>query len=319
MRRIIIEESALRVVLREAMESGANSHLDPKLPVRINPVVDPSAAETDPVNSNFIPQNKTELLSALRMMCDAEDDSDVPTIYITIKDAIDKKQGEEMKKNHSESTIRAAIRKMLSEISAAEKRQLDAERRWKELPKVDPSTYPPVTKIPAGVSSKSGTPAEQRAKFEKNKSQLQKTFSTMKMSDLEDEPEGEESQRGRKNVMMTDVGGSSFKEIAKELGFAAESGAKQAVEKALEKAKFVTKMDLFDPDTLEILVLQSMSDYIDVLSSSGELTPEEVKVLKDNPAIVRELEGFREFLDKDLRKAKKTTEVKSEAKVRRGR
>jgi hypothetical protein len=137
----------------------------------------------------------------------------------------------------------------------------------------------------------------------------------MKMSDLEDEAESEPT--GRKNVMMTDVGGSSFKEIAKELGFAAESGAKQAVEKALEKAKLVTKMDLFDPDTLEILVLQSMSDYIDVLSSTGELTPQEVKMLKDNPAIVRTLDGFREFLDKDLRKAKKTLETaKNESRLR---
>lgn len=319
MQRIVIEESALRDVLREAMESGSNSHLDPSLPVRINPVVDPSAAETDPSNGNFIPQNKTELLSALRMMCDAGDDDDVPTVYVTIKDALEKAQGEEMKKNQTESTIRSAIRRVLSEISAAEKRQMAADKLWSELPQVDPSTYPAVTKVPTGSSSKAGSPAEQRAKFEKNKSQLQKVFSTMKMSDLEDESEGGTTPAGRKNVMMTDVGGSSFKEIARELGFAAESGAKQAVEKALEKAKFVTKMDLFDPDTLEILVLQSMSDYIDVLSSSGELSAEEVKLLKDNPSLVRELDGFREFLDKDLRKAKKTSEVKSESIARRRR
>lgn len=321
MQSIVIEESALRDVLREAMESGSNSHLDPSLPVRINPVVDPSAAETDPSNGNFIPQNKTELLSALRMMCNVDDEDDVPTVYVTIKDALEKAQGEEMKKNQTESTIRNAIRKVLSEISAAEKRQMAADKLWSELPQVDPSAYPAVTKVPTGVSSKAGSPAEQRAKFEKNKSQLQKVFSTMKMSDLEDAPEGGagEAPQGRKNVMMTDVGGSSFKEIAKELGFAAESGAKQAVEKALEKAKFVTKMDLFDPDTLEILVLQSMSDYIDVLSSSGELSAEEVKLLKDNPVLVRELDGFREFLDKDLRKAKKTTEVKSESFNKRRR
>lgn len=319
MQHVIIEESALRDVLREAMESGSNSHLDPKMPVRVNPVVDPSAAETDPSNSNFIPQNKTELLSALRLMCDVEDDANVPVVYITIKDALEKEQGEEMKKNQSESTIRAAIRKMLSEISAAEKRQMAADKLWSELPNVDPAKYPPVTKVPTGVSSKAGTPAEQRAKFEKNKAQLQKTFSTMKTSDLEDDSVGgvDDGPKGRKNVMMTDVGGSSFKEIAKELGFAAESGAKQAVEKALDKAKFVTKMDLFDPDTLEILVLQSMSDYIDVLSSSGELSPEEVKLLKDHPSLVRELDGFREFLDKDLRKAKKTSEPKNESRIRR--
>lgn len=316
MKPAIITESALRELIREAMDSTSNSHLDPEMPVRVSPVVDPSAAETDPSNTNFVPQNKSELLSALRVMCNVDDDKDVPAIYIALKDVIEDRE-EDMKKNQTESTIRAAIRKILSEISAAEKKQMAADKLWRELPSVDPSTYPAVTKVPAGVSSKAGTPADQRAKFEKNKSQLQKTFSTMKMSDLEDSPE--EEQKGRKNVMMTDVGGSSFKEIAKELGFAAESGAKQAVEKALEKAKFVTKIDLFDPDTLEILVLQSMSDYIDLLSSSGELSTEEVKLLKDNPALVRELDGFREFLDKDLRKAKKTTETKTESTIRRRR
>jgi len=303
MQRIVIDESALRDLLREVMESGSNSHLDPDLPVRINPVVDPSASETDPSNTDFVPQNKIELLSALRAMCNVDDDADVPNLYITVKDAIEK-QGETMKKNQVESTIRMTIRKMLSEISAAEKKQLAADKLWSELPKVDPSTYPAVTKVPSGVSSKAGTPADQRAKFDKNAAQLQKTFSKMKMSDLEDT---EAEPAGKKNVMMTDVGGSSFKEIAKELGFAAESGAKQAVEKALSKATFVLKTDMFDPDTLEILVLQSMSDYIDVLASSGELSQDEIKVLKDNPSIVRELEGFREFLDKDIRKVRKTS------------
>jgi|688.fasta_scaffold03138_30 hypothetical protein len=314
MNSIVITESALREFLREMLDSpSTNSHLDGNMPVRISPVVAPDAAEVNSANSNFTPQNKVELLSALRTICNVEDDQ-VPAVYIAVKDALEK-QGEEMKNTQVESTIRATVRKLLSEISASEKRQMAADKLWSELPKVDPSTYPQVTKVDPGVSSKSGTPAEQKAKFEKNKSQLQKTFSTMKMSDLEDEAESEPT--GRKNVMMTDVGGSSFKEIAKELGFAAESGAKQAVEKALEKAKLVTKMDLFDPDTLEILVLQSMSDYIDVLSSTGELTPQEVKMLKDNPAIVRTLDGFREFLDKDLRKAKKTLETaKNESRLR---
>jgi hypothetical protein len=108
----------------------------------------------------------------------------------------------------------------------------------------------------------------------------------------------------RKNVMMGDVSGSSFKDIAKELGFAAESGAKQAVVKALEKAKFVGTMD---PDELEILVLKSMSDYIDMLSNTGELSPADVKLLKDHPDIVRDLEGFREFLDKSIRTTRKVS------------
>jgi hypothetical protein len=69
------------------------------------------------------------------------------------------------------------------------------------------------------------------------------------------------------------------------------------------------KMDMLQPEELEIMVLQSMSDYIDILKNAGELDPSEVKTLKDNPGIVRELDGFREFLDKTLRKARKDQDI----------
>lgn len=313
MKQVIITESALREILLEEMSP---SHLDDQasttMPVNVNPVVAPDAPEVDSTNDNFVPKNKSELLSALRMLCNVDDD-EVPDVYITIKDSL-KKQEENMGKNDVKESIRLAVRKMLSEISASEKRQIAADKLWSGLPTVDPAKYPPVTKVPAGVSAVGGDAAEKKARFEKNKSQLQKTFSTMKMSDLEGDPEaaeGGETVQGRKNVMMSDVGGASFKEIAKELGFAAESGAKQAVEKALAKAKFITTMDLVNPEELEIIVLQTMSDYIDFLKSSGELDAEEVKMLKNNPGVVKELDGFREFLDKNLRKAKKASEGSS--------
>ena len=184
-----------------------------------------------------------------------------------------------MKKQNVEEAIRAAVRKMLSEAE-----------------------LPPVQKIPPGVHGK-----EYMQRFEKAKAGLGKVF----RGPVGDEEELEaDDERTRKNKMMTDVGGATFKQIAKEFGFAAESGAKQAVEKALQKSKFITDLAVFDPDTLEIMVLQAMSDYISVLDSSGELTGDEVKILKSNPAIVRELEGFREFLDKEIRKHRKQAEVK---------
>jgi hypothetical protein len=118
----------------------------------------------------------------------------------------------------------------------------------------------------------------------------------------DDEDEDEEDGRSRKNVMMTDVGGASFKEIAKELGYAAESGAKQAVDKALKKARFAATMD---PDELDILMLTTMNDYVEFLRKSGELTAADVQLMKDHPSIVSELDGFREFADKALRKAQR--------------
>jgi hypothetical protein len=102
--------------------------------------------------------------------------------------------------------------------------------------------------------------------------------------------------------MQTDVGGASFKQIAQELGYASESGAKQAAEKAMAKVKFAAGMD---PDQLQIVVLTAMSDYIDFLNKSGELTPADVQLMKDHPNIVSELDGFREFLDKYVKREMK--------------
>lgn len=279
MRKVLIAESSLRELLKEMMDSSS--------PVNVSPVVDPQAAETDPTNQNFSPDNKIELMSALRMLINSVDDEDSNDVYVAIKDAIEEKE-DQMKKSNVEETIRMTIRKMLLEADD----------------KNDDSDLPTVKKIPYGAHG-----GEFMRRFEKSKAGLQKTFSSMRDEDYE-QPKADEpvAGRGRKNVMMTDVSGASFKDIAKEMGFAAESGAKQAVEKALSKAKFVMKMDLMDPEELEIVVLQSMKDYIDVLKNTGELDPEEVKLLKDNPGIVRELDGFREFLDKSLRKVRKEQE-----------
>jgi hypothetical protein len=127
---------------------------------------------------------------------------------------------------------------------------------------------------------------------------------------MKDDADAEEMERAdapvagreRKNVMQTDVGGASFKQIAQELGYASESGAKQAAEKAMAKVKFAAGMD---PDQLQIVVLTAMSDYIDFLNKSGELTPADVQLMKDHPNIVSELDGFREFLDKYVKREMK--------------
>ena len=106
--------------------------------------------------------------------------------------------------------------------------------------------------------------------------------------------------RTRKNVTSKD--GEAFAKMAAQLGYKDAPGARQAVQKALAKAQFMGSMD---PDELEILVLNSMSSYIDKLNKTGELTPADVQLLRDHPDIVRELDGFRDYLDKDIRKARK--------------
>lgn len=100
---------------------------------------------------------------------------------------------------------------------------------------------------------------------------------------------------------MTDVEGASFEEIAEELGLSV-AGAHRAVEHALKKAQFVASMDTDDHD---LMVLEAIGKYITYLESSGELDAEDVAVLKANPTIVGELDGFREFLHNHIRRAQK--------------
>jgi len=300
MRKVFITESAIREYLREAMDSSSINDVPLTPEVNINPVIASDAAEVDPSNQNFVPANRAELMSALRIIANSTDDEDAPEVYVTIKHALDVHE-EEMKNKKVEESIRMIVRKILNEESKEEK----AKKLWAGL-KEPVGPLPPVKKIPAGEHG-----AEYLNKLEKRKTGLNKQFSTMRDDEDSKDMEHDDapaSGRSRKNVMMGDVSGASFKEIAKEMGFAAESGAKQAVEKALEKAKFTGAMD---PDELEILTLSSMNDYIKMLASSGDLDAEEVQVLKNNPGIVRELDGFRDFLDKSIRKARKGSKLEN--------
>jgi hypothetical protein len=294
-----IKESTLRSMVKRLLEDKS---LGPAM-VNVNNVVDPSAAVTDPSNPNFKPSSRVELQVALNAMIGDVPDDKIPDVYDSMKNALEvsqEEQGEaEMKKDREtkvEESVRFAIRKILSEMSKEEK----AKKLWAGL-KEPVGPLPPVKKIPAGEHG-----AEYLNNLEKRKIGLGKQFSSMR--DDEDSKEMERSDlpaqdRTRKNVMMGDVSGASFKEIAKEMGFAAESGAKAAVERVLDKARFVGSID---PDQLEIIVLTAMNDYIDMLNKTGELSAADVQLMKDHPDIVEDLDGFREHLDGVLKKVRKT-------------
>jgi hypothetical protein len=297
--RSTIKESTLRSMVKRLLEDKS---LGPAM-VSVNNVVDPSAAVTDPSNPNFKPYSRVELQVALNAMIDDVPDNKIPDVYDSMKNALEvsqEEQGEaEMKKAKEtkvEESVRLAIRKILNEISKEEK----AKKLWAGL-KEPTGPLPPVKRVPYGQHG-----AEYLSNLERNKAGLGKQFSTMQ--DDEDSKEMERndmpaSGRARKNVMMGDVSGASFKEIAKEMGFAAESGAKQAVERALDKAKFAGSMD---PDQLEIITLTAMNDYINMLNKTGELSAADVQLMKDHPNIVEDLDGFREYLDGVLKKVRKT-------------
>lgn len=206
-------------------------------------------------------------------------------------------------------------------------------------PVMNLDNLPPVRKIPAGVHG-----GEYNARIEKNKADLGrnmgkaiKAYENPPADEVEpgyvddagvEAPEEEspalgpaakQTRKAYKSTAiggMSDVDGATFDDIAKELGFSI-AGAKQAVDKALDKAKFLAQ-DM-DEEDLDILVLTAMNDYITLLSKSGvqssdklsdpdddsPLTSADIQLMKDHPDIIRGLDGFRDFLHNHIRKARK--------------
>lgn len=299
MPQVTVSEEALRELVREALDGGHLGNLtmpEEEPPVNVNDVVDPNACVTDPINPDFVPQTKPELDVALKQLVKDVPIDHVPAVYKAIDavvrdDVAREKEDDEMKKaaqggtTQVEEAVRLAIRKMLQEAE-----------------------LPPVKKIPMGVHG-----AEYMRRMEKTRSDLAKSLGS-KQTDDELEPEAPEDgplpdQGGKRKAYKStavggtaDVGGASFQDIAKELGLSV-AGAKRAVDQALAKAQWMAQ-DI-DPDDLEILVLQSMNRYIDMLQKTGELSAADVQLMKDHPDIVRDLDGFREYLDGELKKSRK--------------
>jgi len=295
MMKAAISEKALRELVSEILfadRSGLHMSFEPEGPVPVNPVVDPSAALTDPSDQNFLPQTRQELDIAIKQVTNGLEIDQVPAFFKAVKAIVNaEKESEEanMKKQKAgvtqvESAIRAKVREVISSLNEAE--------------------LPPVKKIPYGVHGN-----EYMRRVQKARDDMAKTFRTVSIEDEPEDPDQEldspKKRRAYKKTAlggMSDVGGASFDTIAKELNFSI-AGAKQAVDKSLEKLRFM--MIDMDPDDLEILVLQTMNDYINMLSKTGSLSAADVKLMKDHPDIVRELDGFREFLGNAIRRKRK--------------
>ncbi len=113
-----LKESQLRAMVRTLLEDKT---LGPEL-VKVNPVVDPSAAVTDPSNPDYKPNTKQELQVALTAMIDNMSDDVVPSLFDSIKNAMqaqeDDKGKDQMAKSNAkiEETIRLAIRSLLENV-----------------------------------------------------------------------------------------------------------------------------------------------------------------------------------------------------------
>lgn len=245
--------------------------------------------------------------------------------------------------NQVEEAVRKSIRKILADLNPrwgnlSEAKPVD----WSKLPPVT-GPLPPVKKIPAGEHGAEYMRRIEKTKTDLKRG-LGKAAATIdapitpeEMGVVEPPASGVEGEEAVVNPEAPHVGDGvpdapgkrkaykasalgtmhdvdydeergqrkpmSFEEIAQELGFSV-AGAKQAVDKAFEKAKFLWGGDM-DEDDREILILTALNDYITFLTKSGELTPADIKLMKDHPDIVRELDGFREFLHNHIRRARR--------------
>ena len=314
MPKMIVTEKAVKELIKQLFENDSlGSVFFPdrpvERPVSVNPVVDPSAVLTDKDHKHHKPQNSVELQVAIKKITNDLPDVEASKIYDTVVKALendDEESDMKTKKNKVEEAIRLTVRKMIDEAWVKDPKT-GVETWTDETPKKSKAPafgavvgdMPPVTKVPMGVR---GGEAERR--FQKSKASLAQALK--EPVEDEDSPMVAPEVERRKNVTMTDVQGASFQEIAEEMGFSV-SGAKQAVDKALAKVQWLTGLAQSAPEDMDIMTLTAMNDYIQYLNKSGELTSEDMSLLKSHPDIVQSLDGFREFLDKYIRKARKTS------------
>jgi len=98
----------------------------------------------------------------------------------------------------------------------------------------------------------------------------------------------------------------SWEEIADIFSFKSPSGAKQMVDdpgRLMDKVRFLFGVDGSDPDALENLKQSAVKEYADELESSGALSTEDADYLKSNPEHTANLESYRVFLKKYIKRA----------------
>lgn len=305
--RTFINESELHALVKVLLEDKS---LGPQL-VKVNPVVDPSAAVTDPSNFDYKPNTKQELCVALVSMIDDLSDDRVSDTYDSFKNALQKqkvdkgtKQMDKSNKKIEESirrTIRALLGKIELPIAIKEyyaKDPATGEMTWKgsgPAPKLSPSAD--IKKLNLGDRS---TIVGAKAP---DVNSLRNRLNKLRDEDLTDvDPEAPRTGRQRRNKS----GETELKNIAAELGFKNPNGALQFINRVLEK--FNSRFDDFDK--VLIASLEIMKEYIDELSAPYKsnskmmdplITPQDAELMRQHPEMIKDLETFRVYLNKKLR------------------
>jgi hypothetical protein len=123
--------------------------------------------------------------------------------------------------------------------------------------------------------------------------------------DIDDDDDEESGEKGkRKSRAGLEIGaygvdGMTLEKIGEELGFTKEA-AKKAIETAMERFKVLHMME---PEDRDELVLVGVSDYINMLGKTGEMSEEEEEFMRLHPKVVAMSDNFRDFFSKYVKRA----------------
>jgi hypothetical protein len=273
MPQITVSERAIRQLVNDALDNrsfGVVTAVESADAVKVNPIVDPSEPVVDPSNSSFKPQNKVEFGVAVNDMTKDLPPGDMPTLFKAVKDAV--------------VQISKDSDKVEEKQAAEEKNKMKQKPNDKESKKVEEAVRLVVRKLVAETLKG------------KSKKDLNKIENELEDEEAEDEAAavaGDEEEQG-----------ATLEKIRQELGLSI-GGAARIVNKTLEKAQWLGQMLEDKPEELELLTLVAVKDYINMLKKTGELTAADIKLMQDHPSITAELDGFREYLAKVIRRARK--------------
>jgi len=342
MSKAVVSESALRELLREALDNTGAMSYDAAPPVAPSAVVDRTSMELDfdPVEVKALPKKKDELLIMVRNLLDKVEDDQAPELYKAIKNLVGgDKTGEKdygkaqelppninpvdrseipmMKKNESKlvDAIKNIVEEALSEalpfgfgkgkmkLGGQFEHPLDSEEGPEE---------PDFRSLGGSVDDEfkaDGTVNFNPDEDISDPEELEQVLARMTKSAWDPEDDADD------DVPAPAEKGSPKKRVDLGTGYGVDGdtfekiGEKMGYTPEAAKKAVSTAMERFkvlhgmDPDDLEDLVLTGVDEYITVLSKTGELTDEDIKFLKQHPDHVSSSESFREFFSKYVKRA----------------
>jgi hypothetical protein len=328
MKKILVKKEDIRRKIQEMLanpEIGWQTTGDLSTsPVSISPVVDPSAAVTNPNNPKFVPTDRRELMAAIPPLVDEISDDDVLDFFDSMREKIRSIKDNEEKMNNKkvEEVIRSAVRKMIREAAggykdtglsysgsgtsasdeeAIERAVLNTMKKF-NVQKIKSKPLDFLKELIPRISSLPGDRLASVSAAIDIVERMDEEASDALSKALKNNPE----IIPKKNMMLADV---PYEEVAQEMGYSGPPGARAAELRGFEKfARRSTKgskndFSGIDPMT-DLVVYLAIEDYIDLLEKKGKtifdgtdlFNEADIQMLKRTPELVRELVTFQVFV-----------------------